>query len=88
MSRRKDSRTVDIEETQLHALRRLSESTRVPVSVYIREGIDLALQKHAEPTGYQLALEQKLKNMVESLVSIYGADPDMLDALMRGENDS
>jgi hypothetical protein len=46
MSRRKLSTTVYIEPEQNERLRVLHERTKVPVAVYIREGIDLVLAKY------------------------------------------
>jgi hypothetical protein len=44
MARKKTSMTVYLTQEQYEALRTLSGSTRVPVSVYIRDGIDLVLK--------------------------------------------
>lgn len=44
MARKKISMTVYLTQEQYEALRTLSGSTRVPVSVYIRDGIDLVLK--------------------------------------------
>jgi len=46
MSRKKLSTTVYIEPEQNERLRLLHERTKVPVAVYIREGIDLVLAKY------------------------------------------
>ena len=46
MARRKLSTTVYITPEQSERLRVLHERTKVPVSVYIREGIDLVLAKY------------------------------------------
>jgi Ribbon-helix-helix domain len=46
MSRKKLSTTVYIEPEQNERLRMLHERTKVPVAVYIREGIDLVLAKY------------------------------------------
>ena len=47
MSRRKVPTTVYLSDEQDKALRALSASTRVPVAVYVREGIDMALARHS-----------------------------------------
>lgn len=44
---RKISTTVYLTEAQDEALKRLSGFTQVLVSRYIREGVDLVLEKHA-----------------------------------------
>ena len=42
------STTIYLTEHQLLRLKELSTKTRVPVSVYIREGIDLVLKKEEQ----------------------------------------
>lgn len=55
--RKKISTTVYITEEQDQKLKQLNQVTKVPVAEYIREGIDLALQKHrAKLPGEQLEL--------------------------------
>lgn len=51
MARKKISTTVYLESGQVAALRELSERTRVPMSEFIREGIDavLAMRGQAKP---------------------------------------
>lgn len=46
MARKKISTTIYITQDQHDALKAISEQTRVPVAVYIREGIDLAINLH------------------------------------------
>lgn len=46
MAREKISTTVYITEDQDRRLKELSQRTKVPVSVYIREGIDLMLERY------------------------------------------
>ncbi len=48
MSRKKVSTTIYITPEQADRLKLLHERTKVPIAVYIREGIDLML-KHYEP---------------------------------------
>jgi hypothetical protein len=48
MSRKKISTTIYITPEQADQLKLLHERTKVPIAVYIREGIDLML-KHYEP---------------------------------------
>lgn len=49
MSRQKVSTTVYLEPAQLVALKALSDRTRVPVAVYVRDGVDLVLAHHSTP---------------------------------------
>jgi len=46
MGKRKFRTTVFLEEGQVEGLRKLSHSTRILMSTYIREGIDLVLAKY------------------------------------------
>jgi predicted DNA-binding protein len=57
MSRKKISTTVYITPEQNERLHQLSNRTKVPTAVYIREGIDLVLEryKHALPGQMTLA---------------------------------
>lgn len=61
MSRKKISTTVYINAEQNEKLHLLHNRTKVPVAVYIREGIDLVLKKyeHALPGQMSLAEPQK-----------------------------
>lgn len=56
MSRRKVATTVYITRDQDQALKVLAERTSVAVAQYIREGIDLVLQKHRRSMPEQLGL--------------------------------
>ena len=60
MSRRKLSTTIYITEEQNVELKRLHEITKVPVAEYIRQGIDLILERHRQQVGVprQLDFEQ------------------------------
>jgi predicted DNA-binding protein len=60
MARRKLSTTIYITPEQNDRLRQLHERTKVPISVYIREGIDLVLAKydHVLP-GQEVLLDLK-----------------------------
>lgn len=44
--RRKISTTIYITEEQNELLKRLNEETKVPIAEYIRQGIDLILERH------------------------------------------
>ena len=61
MARKKVSTTVYIEPEQADRLKVLHERTKVPVAVYIREGIELALAKYEHLLPGQLTLEQPRK---------------------------
>lgn len=56
MSRKKISTTVYITPEQNDALHVLHDRTKVPVAVYIREGIDLVLKQYADQLPGQLSL--------------------------------
>ena len=57
MSRKKISTTIYITPAQSERLKTLHARTKVPVAVYIREGIDLVLQKHKDALPGQLTLD-------------------------------
>ena len=60
MARTKISTTVYITQEQSEKLKLLSQKTKVPVSEYIREGIDLALEKHRTSLPGQISfVDQK-----------------------------
>lgn len=54
--RKKISTTIYVTPEQADKLRLLHERTKVPVAVYIREGIDLVLRQYAHLLPGQLAL--------------------------------
>jgi hypothetical protein len=56
MSRKKLSTTIYVTPEQNELLRLLNERTKVPVAVYIREGIDLVLRQYAHLLPGQLPL--------------------------------
>ena len=56
MSRKKISTTIYVTPEQNERLRLLHERTKVPVAVYIREGIDLVLHQYAHLLPGQLQL--------------------------------
>ncbi|MGH7830817.1 MAG: ribbon-helix-helix domain-containing protein [Candidatus Binatia bacterium] len=56
-SRKKLSTTVYITEEQNQKLKALHDKTKVPIAEYIRQGIDLILERHkADLPGQQLGL--------------------------------
>ncbi len=57
MARKKISTTVYITEEQDRQLKELSGRTKVPVSVYMREGIDLVLDRYKDVLPGQLTLD-------------------------------
>lgn len=57
MARKKVSTTIYIEPEQLDQLKLLNERTKVPMAEYIREGIDLVLQKHQDKLPGQIPLD-------------------------------
>ena len=57
MGRKKISTTVYITPEQSERLKLLHERTRVPVAEYIRQGIDLVLEKHRPTLPGQLTLD-------------------------------
>jgi predicted DNA-binding protein len=56
MSRKKISTTVYITPEQNDRLHLLHSRTKVPVAVYIREGIDLALKRYEHELPGQMSL--------------------------------
>jgi predicted DNA-binding protein len=56
MSRKKVSTTVYITPEQADKLKLLNERTKVPVAVYVREGIDLVLEKYEHLLPGQMSL--------------------------------
>jgi predicted DNA-binding protein len=57
MARKKISTTIYITPEQNDRLKVLHERTKVPVAVYIREGIDLVLKQHNDELPGQLSLD-------------------------------
>ncbi|MCP4602651.1 MAG: ribbon-helix-helix domain-containing protein [Proteobacteria bacterium] len=57
MARKKVSTTIYITEEQEQKLKELNKRTKVPVSVYIREGIDLVLERYKEVLPGQLSFD-------------------------------
>jgi hypothetical protein len=56
MSRKKISTTVYITPEQDARLKQLHDKTKVPVAEYIRQGIDLVLEKYKEHLPGQVTL--------------------------------
>jgi DNA replicative helicase MCM subunit Mcm2 (Cdc46/Mcm family) len=53
LAQRKVARTIYINDEQLEALKRLSEKTKVPQSVYVREALDMVLEKYSEQLKFE-----------------------------------
>ncbi len=57
MSRKKVSTTIYITPEQADRLRLLHDRTKVPIAVYIREGIDLVLKHYEHVLPGQMSLD-------------------------------
>jgi len=53
LTQKKVARTIYIKDEQLEALKRLSEKTKVPQSVYVREALDMLLEKYSEQLRFE-----------------------------------
>jgi len=53
LSQTKTARTIYINNEQIEALKRLSERTKVPQSVYVREALDMLLEKYSEQLKFE-----------------------------------
>jgi predicted DNA-binding protein len=62
MSRKKISTTIYITAAQAERLKMLHERTKVPVAVYIREGIDMVLKHYEHLLPGQLTLDEQTRN--------------------------
>ena len=58
MSRKKISTTIYITPAQSEQLKLLHARTKVPVAVYIREGIDMVLKHYKDLLPGQLSLDE------------------------------
>jgi len=61
MARNKISTTVYITPEQNERLKLLSQKTRIPVASFIREGIDLVLERHKKNLPGQLTFDDRAK---------------------------
>jgi predicted DNA-binding protein len=66
MSRKKISTTIYVTPEQNDQLKILHSRTKVPIAVYIREGIDLVLARHAHLLPGQLQLTSAIPANEES----------------------
>jgi len=53
LAQTKIARTIYIKSEQLDALKRLSEKTKVPQSVYVREALDMLLEKYSDQLRFE-----------------------------------
>ena len=53
LAQKKIARTIYIKDEQLEGLKRLSEKTKVPQSVYVREALDMLLEKYSEQLKFE-----------------------------------
>ena len=79
--RKKISTTIYVTPEQADKLKLLHERTKVPVAVYIREGIDLVLRHYAHLLPGQLALVETADSPrpppIEELTSASEPPPSM-----------
>ena len=61
MARNKISTTVYITAEQNERLKLLSQKTRIPVASFIREGIDLVLERHKKNLPGQMTFDERTK---------------------------
>jgi predicted DNA-binding protein len=55
LTQKKVARTIYIKDEQMEALKRLSEKTKVPQSVYVREALDMVLEKYSEQLKFDFS---------------------------------
>jgi hypothetical protein len=87
MSRKKISTTIYVTPEQSERLRLLHERTKVPVAVYIREGIDLVLRQYGHLLPGQLTLAGDAAQSTPAPAPVSGArtDADGKPAAIRQE---
>ncbi|MCX8117835.1 MAG: ribbon-helix-helix domain-containing protein [Desulfobacterota bacterium] len=61
MSQTKVARTIYINSDQVEALKRLSDRTKVPQAVYVREALDMLLDKYSEQLKFDFKAGGKEK---------------------------
>src|SRR5258708_40244308 len=87
MSRKKISTTIYVTPEQSEKLRLLHERTKVPVAVYIREGIDLVLQQYDHLLPGQLPLAaSRVEVETPPPASVDGPPPSSLPGGIAGES--
>jgi len=80
MSRKKISTTIYVTPEQSDKLKLLHERTKVPVAVYIREGIDLVLRHYAHLLPGQLPLDAAERGERPSRRAVVAADAEAREA--------
>jgi hypothetical protein len=83
MSRKKISTTIYVTPEQSERLRLLHERTKVPVAVYIREGIDLVLRQYGHLLPGQLPLADPSPPSVLTVEPKAGQRPDRVERTER-----
>jgi len=53
LAQTKIARTIYIKGEQVEALKRLSDRTKVPQSVYVREALDMLIEKYSEQLQFE-----------------------------------
>lgn len=53
MSQTKVARTIYINSDQVEALKKLSDKTKVPQAVYVREALDMLLNKYSDQLKFE-----------------------------------
>lgn len=53
MSQTKVARTIYINSDQVEALKKLSDKTKVPQAVYVREALDMLLDKYSDQLKFE-----------------------------------
>jgi predicted DNA-binding protein len=53
LSQTKIARTIYINSDQVDALKKLSDKTKVPQAVYVREALDMLLDKYSEQLKFE-----------------------------------
>jgi len=53
LSQTKVARTIYINNDQVEALKKLSDKTKVPQAVYVREALDMLLDKYSEQLKFE-----------------------------------
>jgi uncharacterized protein YceH (UPF0502 family) len=85
MSRKKISTTIYVTPEQSERLRVLHERTKVPVAVYIREGIDLVLRQYGHLLPGQLTLAAEQQAAPASSPAAARTDADAKTSPLRSE---
>jgi len=78
--RKKISTTIYVTPEQADKLKLLHERTKVPVAVYIREGIDLVLRHYSHLLPGQLALVEQTESPRPPEVAVSEAPPPSVAA--------